>query len=260
MTTRPHDALVKFAFEAPANAAALLRGLLPSAVRAAVAWKTLDRERGSFVDALLADHHSDLLFSARLRTSEPQHVYFLLEHQSTDDPTMPLRMLSYQNRIWDRFVEDHPGARLAPVIAVLVSHVPGGWGGARAFEDLFDPAVLAVPELAALVPRFSMIVDDLTRLSNADLAARPLPVFPRLALWLLRDARDSARFLDSFDAWVPAMLELGRTRSGRDRLATLITYMLQVIDPMNLGRLRAKLRTLGSRTEEVAMTIAEQLH
>ena len=56
------------------------------------------------------------------------------------------------------------------------------------------------------------------------------------------------------------MLELGRTRSGRDRLATLITYMLQVIDPMNLGRLRAKLRTLGSRTEEVAMTIAEQLH
>jgi len=80
MTTRPHDALFQSVFEAPANATALLRGLLPAAVRAAVAWNTLKSERGSFVDALLADHHSDLLFSARLRTGKPKLVYFLLEH------------------------------------------------------------------------------------------------------------------------------------------------------------------------------------
>jgi hypothetical protein len=142
---------------------------------------------------------------------------------------------------------------------MLVTHVPGGWNGARAFEELFDPAVVALPELAALVPRFSMIVDDLARLSDSDLAARPLPAFPRLALWLLRDARDSATFLDSFDDWIPAMLELERTRSGRDRLTTLVTYMFHVISPLHLEPLRAKLRTLGSRTEELAMTIAEQL-
>lgn len=110
------------------------------------------------------------------------------------------------------------GAALALVIVVLVSHVPGGWRVAHAFEDLFDPVVLAVPELAALVPRFSMIVADLARLPTSP--RRPLPAFPRLALWLLRDARDSERLLDSFDGWVPAMLELGRTRSGRDRFTT----------------------------------------
>jgi predicted transposase YdaD len=259
MTPRPHDALFKSAFESPSTAAALLRELLPGTVRSAIAWRTLSGEHGSFVDALLADHHSDLLFSARLRAGKRELVYFLLEHQSADDPTMPLRMLSYQSRIWDRFVEQHPGARLAPIIAMLVTHVPGGWNGARAFEELFDPAVVALPELAALVPRFSMIVDDLARLSDGNLAARPLPAFPRLALWLLRDARDFATFLDSFDAWIPAMLELGRTRSGRDRLTTLVTYMFRVISPLHLEPLRAKLRTLGSRTEELAMTIAEQL-
>jgi len=259
MTARPHDALVKFAFEAPANAAALLRELLPAAVRAAVSWKTLKGERGSFVDAVLADHHSDLLFSARLRTGQPKLVYFLLEHQSTDDPTMPLRMLSYQNRIWNRFAEEHPGARLAPVIAVLVSHVPGGWTTARAFEELFDPAVMELSGLATLVPRFSMIVDDLAQLSDDDLAARPLPAFAKLALWLLRDARDSARLLASIDAWIPSMLELQRTRSGRNSFAVLLRYMFEVIDPMHRNELRAKIRLLGSRTEEVAMTIAEQL-
>ncbi|HEX2688493.1 MAG TPA: Rpn family recombination-promoting nuclease/putative transposase [Kofleriaceae bacterium] len=260
MTPRPHDALFKSAFEAPEDAAALLRELVPPAVRAAVAWETLDGERGSFVDPLLADQHSDLVFSAQLRTGEPALLYFLLEHQSTSDPGMPLRMLSYQNRIWDSFVKEHPRTRLAPIIAVLVSHVPEGWTAARTFEDLFDPDVMALAGLAALVPRFSLIIDDLMQLTDEDLAARSLAAFPKLALWLLRDARDPARLLGSFDAWIPAMLELGRTRSGRDRFAVLITYLFQVLDPVNLEKVRAKLRPLDPRNEELAMTTAEYLH
>ena len=259
MTTRPHDALFKAAFDAPASAAALLRELLPPAIRKAVVWKTLDHERGSFVDPTLADQHSDLLFSAQLRTGEPKLVYFLLEHQSSSDPQMPRRTLSYQSRIWDRFVIEHPRKRLAPIIAVLVSHVPGGWTAARTFEELFDPDVLALAGLGTLVPRCSMIVEDLMQRSNADLAAWSLGAFQKLALWLLRDSRGTAHLMDSFDAWIPAMLELQRTRAGRDRFAILITYMFQVIDPMNLDELHAKIRELGSRSEEVAMTIAEYL-
>src|ERR1700759_846374 len=123
MTPRPNDALFKVAFESPASAAALLRELVPPAISQAVVWNTLDHERGSFGDARLADQHSDLLFSAQLRGGE--RMYFLLEHQSTSDPAMPQRTLSYQSRIWDRFVKEHPGARLAPIIVVLVNHVPG---------------------------------------------------------------------------------------------------------------------------------------
>jgi len=260
MTTRPHDALFQSAFEAPSAVAALLRELLPPAVRKAVVWKTLDHERGSFVDVRLAERHSDLLLSAQLRTGEPKLIYFLLEHQSASDPAMPRRTLSYQSRIWDRFARAHRGARLAPVIAVLVSHVPGGWTAARAFEELFDPKVMALAGLGALVPRCTMIVEDLMELSNADLAARSLGAFQKVALWLLRDARDSARLLDSFDAWIPAMLAVRRSRSGEDSFSMLITYMLQVIDPVHEEELHAKIRTLGSWSEEVAMTIAEQLH
>src|SRR5512140_1513807 len=172
MTKRPHDALFKSAFETPADAAALLRALLSDAIRTAVVWKTLRRESGSSIGARLTDRHSDLLFSARLRTGKPARVYFLIEHQSTSDSAMPLRMLTYQTRVWRRFLKEHPRARLAPVIAVLISHVPGGWRAARAFEKLFDPAVMAISGLAALVPRCSAIVEDLTRLSNDDLAAR----------------------------------------------------------------------------------------
>lgn len=257
MTSRPHDALFKSAFEAPADAASLLRELVPSAVRDAVAWGTLDCARGSYIDRRLADRHSDLLFRARLRAGRRGLVFLLLEHQSTADPTMPQRMLSYQTRIWDRCRRERPRAHLPPVLAVLVSHVPGGWTAPRTFEDLFDPAVMAIPGVTPLVPRCSMLALDLTQQSNEDLQARSLPAFQRLALWLLRDGRDPDRLLANFEAWRPAMAEAGRTRAGLDALAVLIEYMFQVVDPVYLDDLHAKIRTLGCSSEEATMTIAE---
>ena len=259
MTSRPHDALFKWAFETPEDAAALLRELLPAGIREAIAWDTLDHEPGSFIDRALSDRHNDLLFSARLRTGEPGLVFLLLEHQSTEDPAMPQRMLSYQSRIWDRFRKERPGVRLPPIIGVLVSHAPGGWTVARSFEELFDPDVLALPGLAALMPRFSMIVLDLSGLSDGDLSALPLAAFQKLALWLLRDARDPERLLASFDAWTPVMLEVRRHQSGGDDLAVLFEYMFRVLGPVYWDTLHAKLHALSSDTEEIAMTIADWL-
>jgi hypothetical protein len=134
-----------------------------------------------------------------------------------------------------------------------------------AFEAPADAAallreLLAIPGLTALVPRFSMIVDDLAHLSNDDLEARSLAAFPQLALWLLRDARDPARLLDSFGDWISAMVEAERASVGIGSFATLIRYMFRVLDPVNLDDLRAKLRELGPRTEKVAMNIAEHFH
>ncbi len=257
MTSRPHDALFKSAFEAPPDAAALLRELLPPPVRDVIRWDSIGHAPPSFVDRRLADSHSDLLFSACLQAGEPRLAFLLLEHQSTVELAMPQRMLSYQSRIWDRFRKEHRRARLPPVLAVLVCHAPGGWTAPRAFEDLFDPDLMAIPELAALVPRCSMVALDLTHLSNEDLQARALPPFQKLALWALRDARDPPSLLANFDVWRPVMAEAGRTRSGSDALAVLFEYMFQVLDPLYWDQLLAKIRTLSRRAEETTMTIAE---
>ena len=183
-----------------------------------------------------------------------------MEHQSTGDATIPLRILSYEIRVWDRVRKEKPRTRLPPVIAMVISHVPGGWTTSRCFEDMFDPSVLAVPGVAALVPRFSLIIEDLAHWTDEDLKARSLAAFQKLALWLLRDARDPVRLLDSFRFWIDAMLEAERAPGGAKAFATLITYMFRVVDPMNQDELRAKIRLLGPHTEESAMSIAEKLH
>ena len=172
---------------------------------------------------------------------------------------MPLRMLAYQTRIWGRFRKEHPGARLPPILGVLVGHPPGGWESARAFEQLLEPEVMAIPGIAALVPRFSMVVEDLARRSDADLRRSALALFQKLALWLLRDSRDPVRLLDGFDAWSPTILEAGQARSGTETIAVLIRYLFQVLDPVYFDAVRAKLQQLGTRSREIAMTIAEYL-
>lgn len=260
MTARPHDALFKSAFETPGDAAALLRELLPAALRDLIAWDTLHGESGSFVDPALADHHSDLLFSARLRTDAAELVHVLLEHQSTADPAMPLRTLSYRTRVWNRSRKAQRDAWLPPVVAVLVSHAPGGWTTSRSLDELFDPGVRAIPDLAASIPRSSLFIDDLAHLTDDALRARSLAAFPKLALWLLRDARAPRRLLDSFDAWIVTFAEAERAPAGIDATTTLVTYMFRVLDPVHHDQLRAKVRQLGPHAEEIAMTIAEQWH
>ena len=260
MTPRPHDALFKAAFEAPRHAAALLRALLPAEVSEAIAWDTLARDSASSIDVALIDHHGDLQFQARLHSGEPALLILLLEHQSTEDPAMPLRGLSYQVQAWERFRRDHQHARwLPPILAAVVSHVPGGWTTSRSLDDLLDPAVMAVHGMAALVPRFSLIIEDLTQLSDDALHARSLAAFPTLALWALRDARDPVRLLRSFEPWSSTMLELLESPDGIASFTTLVTYLFGVVDPMYHDELRGKLDQLGARARGVIMTIAEFL-
>lgn len=260
MTPRPHDALIKTAFADPAHAAALLREIVPATISKDIAWNTLRGETSSFVDPKLSDRHSDLVFSARLRIGAQSPVYILLEHQSTRDSTMPLRTLSYQSRIWDHVCKVNRAAPLPPILAVLVSHVRGGWTTARTLGELFDPAVRACPGLAAWVPDPPLIIEDLAQRSNADLLARSLAAFPKLALWLLRDARAPRRLLASFDLWLDTFAAAERAPDGRDAITTLLTYLFGVVKPMHHDELRAKLAQLGSRTKEITMSILDMWH
>ncbi|HYO52316.1 Rpn family recombination-promoting nuclease/putative transposase [Archangium sp.] len=154
----PHDLLVRFTFGHPERAAAELRAALPPHVVSQVDWASLRREPGSVVDVELRETESDLLFSARLSGGRPVLFYVLLEHQSSVERWMALRMLRYVVRQLERWRQEHPGSGLLPVIIPLVLyHGPGGgWSAPRRVEELFDvPSEGEESERwRALVPRF----------------------------------------------------------------------------------------------------------
>jgi hypothetical protein len=173
---------------------------------------------------------------------------------------MPLRLLRYVLRIWEKQLDDAPQlAHLPPVVPVVLHHDPGGWSAPTSLQAIVEPAVGQVPGLALLVPDFSFVLDDLAAVDDAALEARALGAFPRLVLWALRDARSPGRLGASLGRWIDAMRELLGQPQGLEALMTLMRYIFLVADEGSFRQVRTELQALPSPAKEQVLTIAEWL-
>jgi predicted transposase/invertase (TIGR01784 family) len=256
VTTRPHDALFKAAFEHPDHAAGLLRSILPDSLREAIVWDTLTHEPGSFIGPDLEDTHSDLLFSAHLGTHDA-YLYLLFEHLSMQHPEEPRRVLRYLDGTWER--GRLPNGRLPIVIPVLVCHAPGGYTAPVEMQALFDPPPDSIEGLAPYVPHFRLLVEDLVHVTDEQLRARALAAFPMLALWLLRDARDNEKLRAKLASWTDTFRAALQAPSGMQAMVQLLRYVYYVCPELQYREFRETIRNQLPESEEAIVTIAEQL-
>jgi predicted transposase/invertase (TIGR01784 family) len=250
-----HDPLFKHVFSTPENARAELQAALPAAIHSAIDWSTLRVEPGSFVDARLAERHSDLLFSAQL-ADKKAYLYLLLEHQSEPDSWMPLRLAGYVLRIWEALLRREPERTLLPVvIPVVLHHGAGGWTSARSIGALLDADPELLRALADRVLTLRLTIDDLARVAPSEIATRPGPALAALALGLLRDVRTLApdRLLAR---WGPLLREV----AGQGDAVVFLRYVLEVreIDEKEPW-LDAIREHAGSEVEEVVVTLLEKM-
>ncbi|HEX8699522.1 MAG TPA: Rpn family recombination-promoting nuclease/putative transposase, partial [Myxococcaceae bacterium] len=186
---------------------------------------------GSVVDPELRETESDLLFSARLRGGKPLLFYVLIEHQSTVNRWMALRMLRYVVRQLEHWRKQHPESKLLPVIIPLVLYhgQEGAWSAPRRVEELFElPGEDEEREhWKALVPRFGYQVDDLTTERAEALMARPGPPLARLALLVLRYGR-TEELAERIRGWAALFAQVHAAPNGFEELGTVVHYLLLV--------------------------------
>ncbi len=260
--TRPHDALFKRTFSDPLNASGELRAMLPAALVAATDFSTLELCSGSFIDETLANSESDLLFQAKV-ASRDAYFYILFEHQSQPDPLMPLRMLRYVVRVLERHVAAADGKAaslpLPPVIPLVLHHGDTGWNVARRAEDLFDPDLIAQTGIGELIPRMTMLVDDLADRSDEDLALRgaggPRAV---VTLHLFRDRGNASRFRASQAALSAALGALLTELHGREELQVFLHYAVHGASTDVGATLVDAAAGLDPQAKEELMTLAEK--
>jgi len=164
----PHDALVKAIFSDPEHAAGELRHLLDPSFAARVVWSSLRLVSSSFVDDTLRGRHTDLLFSARFHQASDAGetvevlLYLLFEHQSTDDPLMPFRLLLYVVRVWERLVRETPSIRKLPaILPIVLHHSERGWLSPTTLHGIIDLDDGAMAIVGKHIPGFQMMLDDL---------------------------------------------------------------------------------------------------
>jgi predicted transposase YdaD len=257
----PHDRLVRFTFDHPERAAAELRAALPDFVVSQVDWTSLKPERGSVVDPELRQTETDMLFSARLRGGRVVLFYVLLEHQSSVDRWMALRLLRYVVRQLEHWRQENPGSERLPVIIPLVMyHGPGGaWSAPRRVEELFD-----VPEAhrelwQGLLPRFGYAVDDLTAEREEALKARPGPPLARLVLLALVYGR-SEQLAQRLPGWAELFIQAHEAPNGVEEVSAVFHYLLLVGEEAAKGVTVDMLKSVVGvrRTEELMSSWFEE--
>jgi predicted transposase YdaD len=256
---QPHDSMFRFVFGEPVHAASELRAVLPAALADRLDLAGLRLVNGSFVDEELTNRHADVLMRTRLDGREA-FVYVLIEHQSSPDRMMPLRMLRYVMRIWDRYLREHPKAKRLPMIVPLVVYQgPRRWSCPVELSELLDVDPDTAQLAGEFLPRFRFLLDDLTKLDKAALRARPVTIPVQLTVRLLRivptHPGDVIAALDPHD--IADLRHVLRQPGGRELWAAFLTYIQTSETPLH--RLAWLAAQLGPEAEEVFMSTADTL-
>lgn len=260
----PHDAFVKAVFSRPENAAGELRAVLPPALLAHLDLSTLEASPKSFVDEKLRSRHTDLLLRARF-AGRPAFIYVLLEHQSTPDPQLVIRLAVYMGKIWDDWLrahEDDRAARAPAVIPLVLYHGAAGWNVASELIQAFD-LELRGADLDAIrphLPNFRIVLDDLVRQDDRDLRVRETAVLGRMALLLLkhlRQTKEDGRGLDELMTRLGDLVQL--LPAGTDRVLAM-SYIQEVDEKADPQLLIAALGVAATPSVvEDIMTAADRL-
>jgi predicted transposase/invertase (TIGR01784 family) len=256
--SNPHDAVFRRVLGEPANAASQLRAVLPAAVVDRLDLSRLALVSGSFVDDSLRWRHSDLLFTVPLQGRQAL-VYVVVEHQSSQDPLMPLRMLRYVLRVWDRYVYEHPEVTLLPVvIPVVVYHHRRPWTASTQVLDMLDLDPQVTDALVEYLPRMRFVLDDLSRVDEQALRARPVTAPVRMTLLLLKIAAGNPDLADDLQRWTGDLRAVLDRPGGVDLFAALLRY-IELVGEAPADQLHKLVETLGPEAEEAYVTTAEKL-
>ncbi|MBF6423471.1 Rpn family recombination-promoting nuclease/putative transposase [Nocardia cyriacigeorgica] len=276
MTTppsNPHDAYFRQVLARAENAESELRAALPAAITARIDWGTLALQPGTFVSDELRSRYSDLLYRARF-DGRDAYIYLLIEHQSSNDRFMALRMLEYVVQIWNqhrREVQERRrqerrktrGAaeyeKLPPVIPLVVhSGEPRAWAAPTDLGDLIDLDPVADEDMRRYLPRFEFLLDDVAALDLVALRARDLTPETRVMLMLHKIAPGNTNLGHDMLILVDDLRILESQQHPPTDLKVHFRYLLIVGDtPEN--DLDQVIEQLGPRAKEAIVTTAERL-
>lgn len=114
----PHDLFFKKFLVDTSVATELIKKYLPEAIVSLVDFNTLKQVSASFVDKKLKHKESDVLLQANILDTIA-YFYFLFEHQSTPEFTMPMRSASYLLKIMERHHEQHKSKKVPYIYPIV---------------------------------------------------------------------------------------------------------------------------------------------
>ncbi|MFS2221304.1 Rpn family recombination-promoting nuclease/putative transposase [Pantoea sp. B65] len=247
MTPTPHDALFKQFLTQADTARDFLQIHLPAKLLQYCQLDTLQLASGSFIEKDLRALYSDVLYSLRTDSGDG-YIYCLIEHQSSPDKHMALRLMRYSLAAMQRHL-DQGHNRIPLVIPILFYHgqhspypYPMNW------LQLFDN-----PQQARELFNENFPLVDVTVIPDNEIMAHRRVALLEFMQKHCRRQHDIAGFFEQ----LATLLQSGY--NTKEQIMLSITYLLQVAEAEEAVAFIRKLAQHSPQHKEELMTIAEAL-
>lgn len=161
-----HDNGYKLLFSHAELVADLIHGFVREDWVADLDLATLEKTGAGYVSDELRNRESDMVWRVRWGKEDWLYVYLMLEFQSTVDPYMAVRMLTYVGLLYQDLIRQRalaPSGKLPPVLPLVLYNGNGRWGAAQEMAEL----VVDVPgRLERYRPRLRYFLLDEGRLAQ----------------------------------------------------------------------------------------------
>ena len=243
-----HDAIFKKFFSDIAIARDFFEIPMPKALRRQCNFNTLALCSGSFVEANLRQHCSDMLYSVRTRRGRG-YIYCLVEHQSSPQKLMAFRLMRYSLAAMQQHLDQ--GHKELPIVMPLLLY-QGGRGRYPYKNDW--PACFHDKELARSVYHRPFPVIDLAEIPDEEIMTHR-----RVAL--LELVQKHIRIRDLSPVMKDIVYLINQWQPAPEIHRGLITYLAQA---GKTGNLESFIQALSQQPllidkEQVMKTIAEHL-
>lgn len=213
-----YDASYKHLFSHPEMVADLLRGYVREPWVEELDFTTLEKMNAGYVSDDLRQREDDVVWRVRLGPHWI-YLYLLLEFQSSVEPFMAVRLLSYIGLLYQDLIKQGVVTdRLPPVFPIVIYNGLRRWTAATSLAELVEPMP---PVLRAYQPNLhywlldegrlpdSALISEnrvtaLLMLERSDIPADIIHALERLILWLDADEQRSLR--RAFAVWVNRVL------------------------------------------------------
>ncbi|MEX1056183.1 MAG: Rpn family recombination-promoting nuclease/putative transposase, partial [Natronospirillum sp.] len=248
----PHDRFFRNAMENKAVAQGFMQYYLPSHIRDALDLDSLSLEHDSYLDPALRETVSDLVYRCQL-AGEPAYLALLVEHQSTPDPHMPVRIGHYLFSLLTKHLKLKPNEPLAPVHALVFYHgSQTPYPYSMSLADCFkDPLGLMKTLFLQPIP-----LVDINQLSDEELKQQQWVGIVARVLKHIREPHIDTYLLE----WLFDCATLGnQSHQQLDFIRTLLNYVTRTGNVIDIDHLVEESHRLPKPIGETFMTIAEQL-
>ena len=220
------DHSYKLLFSHAEMVADLLRGFVHEAWVNQLDWTTLEKVNQSFISDDLREREDDVIWRVRL-ANEWIYIYLLLEFQSTVDPFMALRILTYVGLLYQDLIKQQQltaPAKLPPVFPLVLYNGRSRWQAAQNIRDLISPLPGGLEKYR---PQLEYLLVDEGSFSEIELVSLHNLVAALFRLENSRTAEDIQRILTHLLEWLqtPAQNNLRRD---------FTTWLRRVILPRRL--------------------------